>query len=222
MKELIVMYGPPGSGKTTGLERFFSLNNARKKHIVHLCVDDFVYNSAAYAHDYGKLSARDRTKKEPMRDLFVAHYEKGQADFEHAIMDSLTLGLSPLAIDLTGRDFSWLEQFVKTVKKKRYRIDIVYPYVNCVTELMDRLFARFKDPSSRQTPAPKELVNAILEVAPKELNQIITLFKTSVKSLTVIDNSSRSSAYYNQVMFQYKDNTCQFFSLVFKPCRLEH
>ena len=223
MKELIIMFGPPGSGKTSGLDRFLEIGNVvvpRRASIVHLCVDDFVYGSKEYARDLKKMDVGQGSKKGPMRDLYMAHFEKGQDEFEGAIDDNLSRGTTPLAFDVTGHNLSRLERFVKGIKKKRYRIHVVYPYVNCISELMDRLFARFNDPTSRQTPAPKQLVNAILEGAPRHLNELVVLFKTSIKSFTVIDNSSRKSAHFNQVLFQFKDDACQFFSLKFEPCHL--
>ena len=63
-------------------------------------------------------------------------------------------------------------------------------------------------------------VETILDKSPELLGKVIDSFGTSLESITVIDNSSKDSAFLNRVIFSYtrKDSSCKFFNVEFNPC----
>lgn len=218
MPVFIIMFGPPGSGKSTSLNMYLKnyLPRLNPKDIEQYNVDDFVYNNSTYKQDIDRLTETERKDKQKMREYFGKYKADAHRKFRRMVYQRLDAGAN-VAIDVAGRNVSFFEMYVDLVKRAKYEVHIMYPFVNSVNELMGRIFERFQ--VKGQTPVPKTAVEEAMRLSPSTLRKLFELFQDHLARLAVVDTST-NSFYNGNTIFSYDglQHSCAFFNFKFEPC----
>lgn len=216
---MIIMYGPQGSGKSSGLEWYLThvlSSKSPKPSICHLDLDNFVMNCAGYKT--GKIGHENDAAF--LSDLFKDHVNEGRRMFEDKIARDLRSNKS-IAIDVVGRiSVSWLDKFQPLVRSNKYQVHVVYPLVPSKNKLMSRLHTRFL--LTKQPPAPITMVQEALKDAPHNLRHVLNIFSTDIEQVTIYENSSTYAV--KPVLFQYKPHELECTVLQhikFSPCKFK-
>lgn len=220
---LIIMFGPPGSGKSSGLQWYITnvLSTTVPGHpaisrIRHLDLDNFVMQCNGYVR--GKRGNENNAQF--MSTLFERFIPEGREEFERQIGVDLNMGRS-IAVDVVGRsNVEWLKKYAGACGRMRYGVHIVYPLVPSLNQLLGRLQDRFT--ATRQPAAPRQLVADALTDAPKNLRHVIQTFLVNIEQLTIYNNAST----YHQKMVLFTYNPRQGMCTVlqhtkFKPCSFQ-
>lgn len=218
MPVFIIMFGPPGSGKSSSLEMYLKqyLPHLKPSDIPQYNVDDFVYDNPQYKEEAAQLKVRD---EDSLRTLFGKYKANAHKRFRHTVLAALK-ARSHVAIDVAGRNVDWFSMYVDVVNSEKYDVHIVYPFVNNVKELMTRIAKRFE--TKGQTPLPKHLVKQAMENAPITFKTLVHTFMNRLVRIAIIDTSAYS--FYNgRTLFMYDlaEDTCSIMGFKLSPCRIK-
>lgn len=214
----IIMVGPPGSGKSSSLSVYLNryIPNLDHSTFKQLNVDDYVYKNKGYKKAIAELSYTDKEEDriKQLRTLFKEYNGQAQKEFYAEVKDRLEKGLNT-AMDIGGRGIYMFKEFMSEIKKNDYEVHIVYTYVKKVNELMDRIFARYKERG--QTPVPKHIVEDAIDKSPESTRSLFKMFQDRLVRIVVMDTSEGS---FNKVIMSYDrpNRTCSYYEFKFEPC----
>lgn len=216
---VVIMYGPPGSGKSSTLkyyvERFLPWLGTDVK---HLDLDSFVLSHPGYKRSTSGIDFASKDAAPRASLAFKKHVDVAREEFELAVEREF-VGRRNFAFDVVGRvSVDWVRQYMTHIKKHDYAVHVVYPFVYGHAELCKRVSMRFT--ATRQPPAPEFIIDGAMDDAPKNLKALARMLGRHLRRLAIFDNSSYSK-YAKRFVFIYdsKSKECSFMEAVrFQPC----
>jgi hypothetical protein len=191
-KHLIMLYGPPASGKSIAKKIMLSKLKIGDSDYIDINLDDIIGDNRKYKYEleelkkeHGNTSAEpsDNIKKRAT-DLYFSIRKKANLVFELLVFITRLYDIS-LVVEVTGGTYCsmvWWDNILRFFKTKKYTISLIYPVVTEVDKIVSRADER-----------GKEIFRFVSSVA---IRQSIEGAKMNIK--TIIDDS--------RAMFRKFDN----------------
>jgi predicted ABC-type ATPase len=134
---LLILYGPSGTGKSTILPYVTKKMNINDNYLF-LSTDDLIMNTV----QYNELRKTDISNKTFLEES----YHKIRERVKH--IRYMLMGLSIMfkynvVMEFTGTGFKWyIENMVTNYKYSGYRVELCYPLITNIQELIDRINKR--------------------------------------------------------------------------------
>jgi predicted ABC-type ATPase len=134
-----VLYGPPGSGKSTILNKIYEQEKTyrlRRDETVHVDVDTIVTSFPSYAPE---LEAASTTT---LKDGVYAKYRQLADVFSQRLLDTSLFHRHSVAWETMGRTVDWTMEELNRIRRLGYHMMVIYPFISSVELLKKRVAER--------------------------------------------------------------------------------
>jgi hypothetical protein len=154
-KHLIMLYGPPASGKSIAKKIMLSKLKIGDIDYIDINLDDIIGNDRRYKSEiealkkeHGNTSADPREDiKERATNLYFSIRNKANLVFELLVFITRLYDIS-LVVEVTGGTYCsmvWWDNILGFFKTKEYTISLIYPVVTEVDKIVSRADERGKE-----------------------------------------------------------------------------
>lgn len=204
-KHLIMLYGPPASGKSIAKKIMLSKLKIGDTDYIDINLDDIIGNDRKYKlelealkKEHGNISAEpsDDIQKRAT-NLYFSIRKKANLVFELLVFITRLYDIS-LVVEVTGGTYCsmvWWDNILRFFKTKKYTISLIYPVVTDVQKIVSRADER-----------GKEIFRFVSYVA---IRESIEGAKKNIK--TIID-ASRAMFHKFDNIYIYKNEDANFVS----------
>ena len=154
-KHLIMLYGPPASGKSIAKKIMLSKLKIGDTDYIDINLDDIIGNDRKYKlelealkKEHGNISAEpsDDIQKRAT-NLYFSIRKKANLVFELLVFITRLYDIS-LVVEVTGGTYCsmvWWDNILRFFKTKKYTISLIYPVVTDVKKIVSRADERGKE-----------------------------------------------------------------------------
>jgi hypothetical protein len=154
-KHLIMLYGPPASGKSIAKKIMLSKLKIGDSDYIDINLDDIIGNDRRYKSEIEALKKEHgNTSADPSEDikkratnLYFSIRNKANLVFELLVFITRLYDIS-LVVEVTGGTYCsmvWWDNILRFFKTKKYTISLIYPVVTDVNKIVSRADERGKE-----------------------------------------------------------------------------
>jgi GTPase SAR1 family protein len=207
---LLILYGPPASGKTSAIEQITKYLNLSSNNI-NIDVDKFVYDTKQWK-DFTKLLEDDKIKNisydklddDPIIQNIAKQYKniRSRTSFMINILVGIALMYNyNVVMEMSGRGLEWyMTHIINEFIHYKYNVHIVYPYTDNVNMLYNRSIKRGYE---EYRFVSKKFIDEVYVMAKKNFLKILDK-KDNYTSILVYDiNNTKIN---DNILFEYNNN----------------
>jgi tRNA uridine 5-carbamoylmethylation protein Kti12 len=174
-KHLIMLYGPPASGKSIAKKIMLSKLGINNDNYIDINLDDIIGDDNKYRETINTLKKNELTKAEIEQqaiDVYFDTRKKADLVFELLLFITRLYDIS-LVVEVTGSTFCsmvWWDKILSFFKSKNYKISLIYPFVENQYTLIKRAAERGKQ--IYRFISDKTMIDSISN-AKKNINRIL-------------------------------------------------
>ncbi|NBO56853.1 MAG: hypothetical protein EBU84_20170, partial [Actinobacteria bacterium] len=173
-KHLIMLYGPPASGKSIAKNIMLYKLNIDSENYIDINLDDIIGDDETYKKTIDTLKKYDLTMKieQQATEVYSNTRKKANLVFELLLFITRLYDIS-LVVEVTGSSLCamvWWDKILSFFKSKDYIISLIYPFVTNEETLISRAQQRGKN--IYRFISDEIMINSILG-AKKNINKIL-------------------------------------------------
>lgn len=202
-KHLIMLYGPPASGKTKAKEIILNKLNIANDNYIDINLDDIIGDDKTYITTISDLKRRasdpntgiSQDIKDEATDIYFSIRNKANIVFELLLFITRLYNIS-LVVEVTGGTYCsmiWWYNILSFYKSKEYKITLIYPVISNSTTIINRAEGRAKE--------------IFRFVSSNSIEKSIENAKKNIK--TIIEDKDKNNI-FDSIYIYYNDNELLF------------
>jgi predicted ABC-type ATPase len=151
-----ISYGPPGSGKSSGISNIKKIYELLDKHTIEINVDEVLKKIEDY--ESIKLAREKNPNDEKIKKKYYELREKADSVTQFIVETSISDNYNVI-METTGNNIDYAVNEIKQFRKHGYHISVIYPYVESKI-LLNRVMNRKTQINPSETVIMSMALNA--------------------------------------------------------------
>jgi hypothetical protein len=193
-KHLIMLYGPPASGKSKAKDIILHRLNIKSDEYVDINLDEIIADDISYIKGIKKLKAKGKLTEEIKKEASLLYFSirrKANIIFELLLFITRTYNIS-LTVEVTGGSYCamiWWYNILNFYKSKDYTISLIYPVVSNSQDIIER--ALYRGNQNYRFVSGPDIKNSIIN-AKKNIKTILETRHDLFDNIIIYYNDDRN------------------------------